>query len=399
MALTCFIIPFLSKLYLFLIVIGVQGLVAAGVEVAVNAWILELWKEDCNIYMQGMHFSMSIGVLIAPTVAAQFLSEPVDNIHQVHHTLNNTLIGSDSSESLTSFDMIGHEKLLKTSEQWKKASSFNDLSQGLLVPYLITTIVLIISSILQAGLYFILPYSQNARTLRPPPQNKEERNSIVLTTRTRCDASTCEASSVSTDHPSTILTTRPKSYMTVMVISGCAITCFYCGLEMNSFIFLPDFAVALDYPKRFGAYLTAYMAVSYASFRFIGIFTAAKVKTVKMLFAHLSLIGVANVIIWYAANIAKSEFFLKLGVICLGAGCSCVNPAIYAYLESKITVTNGLCGLFMFTSSLATSINPIIEGRYLEAHPSIFIGINTVGFLCVLLILSMLEFTYRKKNK
>ena len=375
-----------------------MGVASAGMEVAVNAWMLELWQEDCNVYMQGMHFAYAIGVTIAPTLAAPFLSDAVAS--PTHGSNQNvTYVGLNSTEKLTSYTLVNHaneNNSLLPSGELKASSNFGDLSQGLLIPYSITAIVLIISAVVQAILYFILPYGENARSLQPP--EVKEDNSIALTatlSSEKRESTVYETASLSRDH-STKLSSKPRSYMTVMIISGCALTCFYAGLEMNSFIFLPDFAVALNYSKASGAYLTALMSTSYAVFRFFGIFFAVKFKTINMLYAHVSLIGLSNFIIWYASYYSPSELLLRLGVIALGAGCSCVYPAIYSYLEEKITVTNGLCGLFMFTSSIATSVNPIIEGHYLESHPSIFVGINTVGFVYVLMILVMLEFTYRK---
>lgn len=388
MAVTNCLVPFIDQLVYFLVVLGVMGFASAGVEVAVNAWILQLWQEDCNIYMQGMHFAYAIGVTIAPTLAAPFLSESGEE--EINH--NSTVV-----HKLLNYSQHDDEML---STSMKSVTTLNDLSKGLFIPYLITAIVLIMSAVVQMIFYLILPYSEVERCPQVTSTPTSKRDTVIASTIS--DDDHCKETSLLTgtgESQSKIETNHSSSYKCIMVISGCALTCFYAGLEMNTFIFLPDFAVtALNYSKANAAIVTSYLSASYAIFRFISIFIASQVTTIKMLYAHVSLIGLSNCIIWYATFHSPSHLLFTIGSILLGAGCSCVYPAIYAYLEEKITVTNNLCGLFMFSSSIATSINPILEGRYLEKYPSIFVLINTIGFAYVLMILVMLEVTYRKRK-
>ncbi|KAI1288238.1 hypothetical protein HDE_09524 [Halotydeus destructor] len=50
------------------------GASQAAVDVALNSWVLELWKEESNPYMQTLHFSYALGSFIGPFICEPFLT-------------------------------------------------------------------------------------------------------------------------------------------------------------------------------------------------------------------------------------------------------------------------------------------------------------------------------------
>lgn len=64
-----------SSLQLFLCS-NLESVFSAGIDVAVNAWIVQMEETDVNIWMQVMYFCYSIATAVSPLVAAPFLSTP-----------------------------------------------------------------------------------------------------------------------------------------------------------------------------------------------------------------------------------------------------------------------------------------------------------------------------------
>ena len=46
---------------------------AGGSDTAITAWIIELWADKCNPYLDAMHFVFGAGSILAPLVATPFL--------------------------------------------------------------------------------------------------------------------------------------------------------------------------------------------------------------------------------------------------------------------------------------------------------------------------------------
>lgn len=73
-AATMFASPLTGSLTMFTFNMIWSGVANAGIDVATNAWLLEIWQEAANPYMQGLHFSYAFGQTLAPLFVEPFLS-------------------------------------------------------------------------------------------------------------------------------------------------------------------------------------------------------------------------------------------------------------------------------------------------------------------------------------
>jgi fucose permease len=245
------------------------------------------------------------------------------------------------------------------------------------IPYSIVSGVLFAGAILQFFLFFTSPYKSALRTV-----GKTDDGNILKH----------ELSSTSADDESSNLIplALPRSYFIAVILIGGALLCFEMGIEQNTFNYLQTFSVHVDLKlsKSTGAYMTSALSASYTASRLMAILFATKFSTLPMLYFDLIVILIGNLIVMFYAN--TSETGLWIGLIVLGAGFSSCFPAIYAFLEERINVTNTVCGMFMFMSSIGTTVSPLLEGKYIETWPLIFVWINLVSVvICILLFIGL----------
>ena len=333
------------------------GFASAGIDVAGNAWLLEMWQENSNPYMQGLHFSYALGSTLSPLLAEPFLSpdRPPLNISGMVNV-------SDPHQTIPFVNITDYAQ-----------------QSQIQVPYSIVASVSFLASILLLTLYFLNPYKDPLRTL----SHLKSSQSMEIT-----------------DESVNLIPMRlPRSYFVTIIILGGSILCFYAGIELNTFTYLPAFAVNIDLhlSKSTGAFMTSVTSASYTVSRGLSIFLATRFKTTTLLYFNFSIIGVGNLLVLRYAN--SSETMLWVGLIVMGFGFSSVFPGIYAFLEERINVTNTVCGFFMFASSLATTINPIIEGKYIEKYPLTFVYINIVSLICCIGLFIGLHHTDQTKSR
>ena len=161
--------------------------------------------------------------------------------------------------------------------------------------------------------------------------------------------------------------------------------CFYTGVELNAFSFLPDFVVysSMKLSKSTGAFMTSVMAGAFAVFRGMSILTATKTTSEIMLQTHFCILCIGNVLLT-VSGLISSVTLTWVSIVIMGVGMSCMFPTIYAYLEERIVVTNFLTGIFIFSSAICTVVYPIIVGLTIKKYPMIFAYVNISSLLvCV----------------
>lgn len=365
--LALFFVPFVHDLYFFIVSQAVLGFFTAGMDVAGTAWILEIWQEVANPYMQGMHFCYAIGMAISPLIAEPFLSPDVKRE-------NNTVISIDNGTSVSFFNITKGETVADTIARESQIA----------VPYTIVALVLFAAAGMLFTLYIRTPYLHPNRTVSTAKSSSSTQDLV---------------NSANDENVNLISLEAPKHYYVTVIALGSAFLCFYSGIEMNTFTFFPDFAVYIDLhlSKSKAAFMTSLLSAAFACSRGISIIIATRFKPMNMLYTNLILIGVGNGLLLVFAN--TSEHMLWLSLVLMGFGYSCVFPGIYAFLEERINVTNTLCGLFMFASSIATTVNPVILGYYIETNPLIFVYINLFSLITCLAIFMGLHSTDNSLRK
>lgn len=342
------------------------GISAGAIDVATTVIILHIWRQKSNPFMQGLHFSFAIGMVFSPMLAAPFLKPDhrVQAAPSVNHTggnLTTSALTSTLAQALTSPQVANDTSLVQNDSN--VAGRTGQLQ--LVVPFAICTAILFLSALVELVLLCTI------RHLGDPGDKNEP-----VAANEKCP-------------------NGRKSKLS-FIIAGCLLLSFYVVCEMNSFVFAPNYATFVGYSEETGAYLAFIMSTSFAIFRLISILIATKVSTLSMLYIHLATIGLGNFIIYFANS--SSLGALALGLCVLGAGLSAVFPALYAFFEEIIPVTNGICGLFMFASALSVSVTPIFEGAFLPSHPPVFVYINLIALALCFCILRYIHLAHRTRS-
>lgn len=286
-------------------------------------------------------------MVVSPILAAPFLADRTVN---TPITSNATSSPFDLIELATGSDMI------------------------LVTPFAICTCILMVSASIEIILAIKYPHSSKPHSL---VDEKSSPDSLLQ-------------SSTSSSEKSLYTTKNNIS----LIIAGCLLLSFYVVCEMNSFVFAPNFIVYVGFSEEKSAHLAFLMASAFAICRLFSIIIATRVSTLSMLYIHLTIIGLGNFVLLVSPR--DSLLTLSIGLCILGAGLSAVFPALYAFYEELMTVTNGICGIFMFASALSVSVTPIFEGKFLPTHPPVFVYINLVALTLCFIILTYIHLCHRR---
>ncbi|RWS04400.1 sodium-dependent glucose transporter 1-like protein [Dinothrombium tinctorium] len=315
--------PQYSNLLYFLANEGVIGIATGGIDCASSVLLLEMWGENSNAYLQGLHTSYALGSTVAPLISAPFLSSDEDD------TESNKFIS---------------------------------------VPFGIISLVLVVGSAFLLYFETFFPYKTPLRSLSV----KRELPSVVITNEKEENIRIFETKR------------QLRFYTFTVVLLGALLLCFYTATEMNIFFYLPTVVLELDLgiEKTTASMMSASFASCFTIFRGLSIFVATKLKPSTMLCITFTDLLIAYIIMMiYAMSSVK---FLWLATIMLGSGCACVYASVYAFIERRIDVTNQIAGIFLFFCQAMASVCPIIVGKTIEENPFFVVYLN---FSCLIIVL------------
>lgn len=329
-----FNIPLQSHLYAYIGLEAVKGFSAGGIDVDVTSIILEMWEEKSNPFMQGMYFACAIAHSLSPLILTPFLSPD-------HRQLDS----DDSTQTSNS-------TLTKTQES------------RIWIPFFLMASILWMAAFLFILLFFLRPYRQ---------PNRESRE--VKTTADQVNLVGVRESQL--------------GYWTIVLL-GCVLICCYATVQILFLQFFAKFGIstALNLSKATATLMTSVCAASYAVCCGLSIIVATRISVRSMLSVTMPLVLIGNILLASFAN--TSELMVWISLIVIGVGFSSTIPAIYSYLEQKINVTDFVCGLFLFSSSISSIAATTIFGHFIESYPFIFVYFNIIGLSVSCLILFFL---------
>lgn len=367
-------VPYLKSLPLYYVSQSFAGFASAGIDVANNAWLIEMWSSECSPYLQSLHFGYSIGAVFAPLIAESFLSPDKSDSDNSRCGSNSTSNDGDDNSTLDE----------STTEHYAKSSlGYNGTYGHLLtphvdhetrvhIPFIIVSSVMFCAAALLVVLYMIRPYKEIKRTSSVDSTAPLDGNSI----------SGDNASSVGDAiAPKTMYNRVMKvlSFKSACLLSSSVIFCFVVGSEMNIMNFLTSFITSLCMGKSLGVHLNSGYLAAFTVSRGYNILLATKLSPDKLLFICLALVGSGNILSVVVKDL--SEGLLWACMILIGLGFGGMYAATYSFVEENIRVTTRMCGLFVFSSSLASMVNPLIIGKFIESFPYIFIYYNLFSFV------------------
>ena len=229
-----------------------------AIEVALNSWVLELWKgqaKDCNVYMQTLHFCYSLG----------FLSSQSQSVNETNAT-------QIANFSIASNDTLSFETQVH-------------------IPYFIGAAIVFTASLGHMILMMFVNYHQD---------NDKNKNTSY------------EDIDVNVGGVPTSMLTK---YVIIVIITGGLMITFEGGIELNTFNYLETFLVhtKLHISEQRAAYMNSALNTSFTVSRFIAIFLAMKLKPRTMITINLFVITLGNVLIILFSN--SSQTGLWIGIL------------------------------------------------------------------------------------
>ena len=350
-------LPFLTSVPVFLTSMFVMGFISGSIDVAVNSWILDLWGDNCNTYMQALHASYGIGMFVAPFYTAQFLGlQP--------RSANQTDTGGE------------HKFFIDLADSQVEISKGKSLESFRLVFALFSTAILLAASI-QIVLYIV--------------ENRKMRQ--VMSKLNKDGDALKSLNSKNNNHTdlNPLSSITPREAKTVLIL-GSFILFVYVGMEVNSVNFVTQFIINLrpneDKIVEKAAYQSTILNGAFALFRILGIFVSRFLTSDSMVVIHLSMIVVSSVLLLF---VHFNFLVIPVSLFLFGAGCSTIFPCVYSMIEERSKLTNFQVGLLMFAGSIASVLYPLIVPHLLEKYPMIYVYNNVISisivFLCVITLI------------
>ncbi|RWS10200.1 sodium-dependent glucose transporter 1-like protein [Dinothrombium tinctorium] len=345
--------PFLPHLLFLLANQAVFGLTTAGIDTASNVLIMELWETQSNRYLQTMHLGYSVGATISPLLARPFVF--ADDIKN-----NATIISNSSSVLIPASDL------------------------KIIIPFAIAAAISALAGIVFLCAEMLNPYKSPQRSITRKNQLTEK----------------IEAGEESSDEQQLLSNQLlPMSYYYIFVTCAALLFCIYLGIECNIGNFLPMYLrqLKLGITEKTALYISATFNAMYIVMRIISIILAFKLNTAVMLSFSFALLLASNIHMFLSSSTSVLSIWIHIGFI--GASCAWVYPGFYAFVEERIDVTNPIGGLFTFSSSVITSVAPLVVGNFIDNNPQVFVFWNLASIICVsILFLALLGTDVWKKK-
>lgn len=330
-------IPFVTSLNIFYGIMAFISIINGSINLVGTYWIIKLWNEKNNFYMQCLHFSFSVGMALAPLISAPFMRVRPTNATESNHQLY--LIIEDEEFDSNAF------KLPK-----------------LFTPYIVAAGSLVFAFVISMTIYIY-------------GRKHQYSSSSSFDQNTAGDP-------VSTQVSRESINQQPNSIYNVIIAS--LLLFFYMGTESNCNTFIIEFVTFSGYERKFGAYLASLLLTLYSIFRFISIFTSRKLPAHVMLFMNMSIVILASVLMLFASS---SLIFLSITFSIFGIGTSSNFPSLYAYLGVKLNMSSKLMGILMASAAAANIVVQLVNGHLLQLYPMTFVYINLSTILASLLLL------------
>ncbi|KAI1286389.1 Major facilitator superfamily domain-containing protein 4A [Halotydeus destructor] len=318
MGLLTILLPWADSLFSLLAVAFFCNLGGGMIDSTSNVFILYMWGQASQPYMQATHFCFGLGGLVAPLLASPFLSAGEAPIEGLAGNVTSAIENTCNPEALR-----------------------------IHIPY-----AMLGSACILSALFFLYLYCCHGNT--------EEHFSRH----------------VKNDENGTADVKIDLMWKKVVVAITALFLFTLLGLEVGLGSFITSFAVMSDHhlTKQVGAYMTSLYWFTYTFFRLpaiplidkIGIHCSIVLELGITVIANMFLLPFGNSIVWC----------LWVGVALVGIGISTLWASLFILLESFFPVTSGIASFLTVSACLGEWVYPVIMGYAIEMNPQLlFFGL------------------------
>lgn len=383
-ALTTFLVPHWRRIDQFYTNAFFNGFFTAAIVVMVNVWLNEMWAsltrkrlaqittgpevngrkpiDLANVFMQGLHFFYGCGTIFGPLLAEPFLTNSFQDLN------------------------------------------YQFVSNNLVLPYLIASILPLSSSLIFFWLYLSTPYlgarnekqmeSESESNLNLLAQSNSSLTATTTTTPTTANHNDDDNDNVNDNNQMEQAANGNQGWSYLVILSCALFLAIFAFSEGTYFQFSSTFCskTKLNLSQAQSALIASTLAISFTVFRGLSVLIAMRLSPATMIILDLLTIAFGNSIVYLFAD--SNLILLTTGFILLGAGFSSIFPSLFPFLEQNgYMVTDWIGSLITFSSGVAQVLAPFIIGLYIDQNPFVLVALTFVsitGSIIVFFIMRLL---------
>ncbi|XP_054152657.1 sodium-dependent glucose transporter 1A-like [Oppia nitens] len=346
-------IPVSPNLYIVYLCFWMCGVSGGVWNSTINVWIIEMWTNRSASVLQFIQFGYGFGTILSPLILRPFLRGG-----QGGHGGGGG-VGLVVNETMNVTNFTVYSNLTDITD-----NSDNDRVGNLWKPFVIIGCIQLISPIALLIMFLVKRY-ESPLTVATKSHNKSDRP--IDSSTVSCNTTT---TTTTTDVKLFDLEAAPRR-LAILLLS--LLLAAYTLIEFTLF----DFgATYLQYTQAgitapVAAQIMSTVSLAYTIGRAASVLVSLKLMPQYMIVGHISLLYLSlGVIQMYGQY---SQPVLWTAFVCLGYGLSALFPAMFAYFEQYIQITNPMGTSAALMCGLANLFNPYILGLLIERHSYVVI--------------------------
>jgi len=347
------IYPLATSYSVYLLNSALAGVIISYINSIPSIWVVELFPENPETYVQVLHFFFPIGEFVGPVLVAPFLNKSLVN---------------DTSSFLPVFESDSSE--LKFSDKLYDTLFGVTETSDLWIPYMVITGLKWLIAILVLGSYLFKPYKKEDNPQIMKNSENEEFDAIKEAKHN-----------------------LKRNYLLTFSIIVCLIVGLHWANEQNHYNYISTYLQKKKgLPEKTAAYGQSVLSMSITIGRLLNIFLTMCVKVQYMIFVNFTLLILGNFIMIISGTSISGAY---ASIVFIGLGFSSLYPFLISFVEERISMSNRMIAFMTFSAGIFQTPGPLLIGEYLEKTPDKFIVFNlaiTTSAFALYIVLSTLEF-------
>jgi len=306
--------PSLAVYYLFAFI---GGLSTGTFDNTATVWLIEMWKEKCNPFLQFTQLAFSAGLIISPLISKPFIFGKEDE------GTNETYI-STTEDSLIFHQEYSNKNIKVTLEERKSSLTW---------PFLIMGSIQLVAGVLHVAILLYKKFDSIPDHQELRKDNEREEGS--------------DHESVPKSCPIKLFNNPGSPYKLIVCLAALCIAT-YNSSAMGHFQFGPTFSqyIPLELSASDAALIHSYFAITFTIGRCVSVFISLKLKPQTMMSTNFVFLLAAQLVLMFSSH---SRILLILGNVLMGLGCSSFWPCFFGFIQQYVIYTDRLGAIFMFS--------------------------------------------------
>ncbi|CAH1786718.1 unnamed protein product [Owenia fusiformis] len=373
--------PWLQHVALVMLLIGLSGISTGSADTVHNVLVILTWGQQSGPYLQGLHFSFTVGAFIAPGIAMPFISKQIQSADN-----NGADVFADPTETLRNYTIL--DTSVPTVSESNHTVNDN-------VTTMVTTMTKsrIVFAYLIIGLYvgilgvcFCILVRFNKQRGYQPANEVREQDEENYTDESQ--------------------DTLPRYYKIKFLILLGMIFFAYGSLQaLLGGLLIPFVVQGLDWTKQQGTLIVSAFWITFAISRLvtIPIFATQFIQVTQLILINISMIFISSIIFVIFVQYHFIVVWITMLVIGIGQATLLVAAMLW-YRENVMPMTTGLIPSIQISSHCLGAISvPLLAGYLIDKVQAMCFPYVIVTLTTLMTSLSCFTYVsvrlYKKRHK